>query len=60
MMREIYELFPGLAKKIIPFVMLDPMRETDAQAGELRKLGPICDLHKYDFFLNLRLPIVAP
>jgi predicted TIM-barrel fold metal-dependent hydrolase len=38
MLREIYELFPGPGKATLPFVMLDPMRETQAQAVELRKL----------------------
>ena len=38
MLREIYELFPGLGKATLPFVMLDPMRETAGQAAELRKL----------------------
>jgi len=38
MLREIYELFPEAGQSTLPFVMLDPMRETDAQAVELRKL----------------------
>ena len=38
MLREIYELFPETGKATLPFVMLDPMRETQAQAAELRKL----------------------
>jgi predicted TIM-barrel fold metal-dependent hydrolase len=38
MLREIYELFPGLGQATLPFVMLDPMRETQGQAVELRKL----------------------
>jgi predicted TIM-barrel fold metal-dependent hydrolase len=38
MFEEIYELFPKLGKATIPFVMLDPMRATAAQAKELRKL----------------------
>jgi len=38
MLREIYELFPDLGKLTLPFVMLDPMREPEAQAAELRKL----------------------
>jgi hypothetical protein len=38
MLREIYELFPELGRMILPFLMLDPMRETAAQAGELKKL----------------------
>ncbi len=38
MLREIYELFPQLGKSTLPFVMLDPMRETAGQAAELKKL----------------------
>ena len=45
MLQEIYELFPALGKKTLPFVMLDPMRATKAQAKELRKLRG-----KYKFF----------
>ena len=37
-LREIYELFPNLGRLTLPFVMVDPMRETEAQAAELRKL----------------------
>jgi len=37
-LREIYELFPNLGRLTLPFVMVDPMRETEAQATELRKL----------------------
>lgn len=38
MMQEIYELFPEQGKKTLPFAMFDPMRNTKAQAKELRKL----------------------
>ncbi|MEO7299261.1 MAG: amidohydrolase family protein [Verrucomicrobiota bacterium] len=38
MLQEIYELFPELGRLTIPFVILDPMRETAAQADELKKL----------------------
>ncbi|MDB6028663.1 MAG: hypothetical protein JWM68_4886 [Verrucomicrobiales bacterium] len=38
MMQEIFELFPDLGRKTLPFVMLDPMRAPNAQAKELRKL----------------------
>lgn len=38
MLQEIYELFPDLGKATIPFVMLDPMRETEAQVKELWRL----------------------
>ena len=35
---ECQKLFPEEGKRILPFVMVDPMRETDAQAAELVKL----------------------
>ena len=38
MLQEIYELFPDIGRLTLPFVMLDPMRETAGQAAELRKL----------------------
>ena len=38
LLREIYELFPERAPRLLPFVMADPMRNTAAQAAELRKL----------------------
>ncbi len=38
LLKEIYELFPGEGKHCLPFVMLDPMRETGAQITELRRL----------------------
>lgn len=38
LLREIHELFPELAPRILPFVMVDPMRNTVAQARELRQL----------------------
>lgn len=38
LMREVYELFPEEGKHCLPFAMLDPMREPEAQAEELRKL----------------------
>jgi predicted TIM-barrel fold metal-dependent hydrolase len=38
MLREIYELFPEQGKSVLPFVMLDPMREPQAQAAALRQL----------------------
>ena len=37
-LEEIHDLFPDLGKFTLPFVILDPMRETKAQAKELRKL----------------------
>jgi predicted TIM-barrel fold metal-dependent hydrolase len=45
MLQEVYELFPDLGKLTLPFVMLDPMRATKAQAKELRKLR-----RQYKFF----------
>ncbi len=38
LLSEIYGLFPELAPRILPFVMADPMRNTQAQAAELRQL----------------------
>lgn len=38
MLREIYELYPDLGKRTLPFAILDPMRETAAQADRLREL----------------------
>ncbi len=38
LLNEIYTLFPELSARMLPFVMFDPMRETQAQAAELRKL----------------------
>lgn len=38
LLSEVHDLFPELAPRMLPFVMVDPMRETAAQAAELRKL----------------------
>jgi hypothetical protein len=38
LLREIYELFTQEGKRMLPLVMVDPMRNTEAQAKELRKL----------------------
>ncbi len=38
MLQETYELFPDIGGLTIPFVILDPMRETEAQVAELRNL----------------------
>lgn len=38
LLSEIYDLFPELGADMLPFVMVDPMREPKAQAAELRKL----------------------
>lgn len=38
LMKEIYELFPEEGKRCLPFAMLDPMREQEAQIAELRHL----------------------
>lgn len=38
MLEECYRLFPDEGRRTLPFVMVDPMRDTDAQAAELVKL----------------------
>src|SRR5277367_4940630 len=38
MLREIYELFPDLGRRTLPFAMLDPVREPAAQIAALRAL----------------------
>lgn len=38
MLREIYELFPDLGRLTLPFAMVDPVREPEAQVETLRKL----------------------
>ena len=38
MLEECHRLFPAEGSKTLPFVMVDPMRDTDAQAAELVKL----------------------
>ena len=38
LMEECHRLFPEEGRKTLPFVMVDPMRNTDAQAAELIKL----------------------
>ncbi len=38
LLEECYRLFPDEGRKVLPFVMVDPMRQTDAQAAELVKL----------------------
>jgi predicted TIM-barrel fold metal-dependent hydrolase len=38
LLEECYRLFPDEGRKVLPFVMVDPMRATDAQAAELVKL----------------------
>jgi predicted TIM-barrel fold metal-dependent hydrolase len=38
LLEECQRLFPDEGKKTLPFVMVDPMRDTDAQAAELVKL----------------------
>lgn len=38
LLREIHQLFPEEGKKMLPFIMVDPMRNTAAQAEELRRL----------------------
>ncbi len=38
LLTEVHELFPELAPRMLPFVMVDPMREPQAQAAALRHL----------------------
>jgi predicted TIM-barrel fold metal-dependent hydrolase len=38
MLKEIYELFPEHAHRVLPFIIVDPMRQTAAQAKELIQL----------------------
>lgn len=38
MLREIYQQFPDLGRRTIPFAMLDPLREPAAQVARLREL----------------------
>ncbi len=38
LLEECYRLFPDEGRKTLPFAMVDPMRDTDAQAKELVKL----------------------
>lgn len=40
MMKEVYELYPDLGRFTLPVPILDPMRETQAQAKALRALLP--------------------
>ena len=45
MLEECYQLFPEEGRKTLPFVMVDPMRNTDAQAAELVKLRAEYRIH---------------
>ncbi len=45
MLEECYRLFPEEGRKTLPFVMVDPMRNTDAQAAELIKLRAEYRIH---------------
>ncbi len=38
LLEECYRLFPDEGRKTLPFMIVDPMRDTDAQANELVKL----------------------
>lgn len=49
MLREIYELYPDLGRLTLPFVILDPMREPEAQVKVLRAL------HKKFPFYGLKI-----
>lgn len=45
LLEECYRLFPEVGRKTLPFVMVDPMRNTDAQAAELVKLRAEYRIH---------------
>lgn len=49
MLREIYELYPDLGRKTLPFVILDPEREP---AGQIRRLR---ELHREFPFYGLKI-----
>ncbi len=38
MLREVYELYPDLGRRTLPFAILDPLREPAAQVRKLREL----------------------
>lgn len=38
MLREVYQLYPDLGKAALPFAILDPLREPEAQVKKLREL----------------------
>ncbi|MCF7688867.1 MAG: amidohydrolase [Cephaloticoccus sp.] len=38
MLREVYELYPRLGRHVLPFAILDPLREPAAQLKKLREL----------------------
>jgi predicted TIM-barrel fold metal-dependent hydrolase len=45
LLEECYRLFPEEGRKTLPFVMVDPMRQTGAQAAELVKLRSVYRIH---------------
>ncbi|MDB6167608.1 MAG: hypothetical protein JWM88_472 [Verrucomicrobia bacterium] len=45
MLREIYELYPDLGRHTLPVVILDPLREAEAQVARLRELLPRFPFH---------------
>jgi predicted TIM-barrel fold metal-dependent hydrolase len=45
LLEECQRLFPDEGKRTIPFIMVDPMRHTDAQARELEKLRTEFSFH---------------
>lgn len=45
LLEECYQLFPEEGRKTLPFVMVDPLRNTDAQAAELSKLRTTYRIH---------------
>jgi len=38
MLQEIYDLYPDIGKSTIPFAIMDPLREPEAQLTKLREL----------------------
>ena len=54
LLQEVYELLPDEGKHCLPFVMLDPMRETEVQVAELRRLR-----NEYPFYgLKLQTTLI--
>ncbi len=54
MLKEVYELYPEMGKCTLPFVILDPLREPEAQLKKLRELH-----RKYPFYgLKIQATII--
>ena len=45
LMQEVYDLFPEEGRAVLPFVIVDPLHETEQQAAELRKLRQEYSFH---------------